>query len=396
MEEKKVNLIEDFVTNDSIYIIDSKDVKRENQSLLDDLVTFEKVQSSVVQKNTEEGNHNEEHRNDCWVGRETSNTRISNDFIELSDSDGGSGRYQGNTDIKEEEEEEKHCLDDFYVETEFEINNTDEDCDNSDDGGKIEDFSCNIKEEKRGGDFSEEDDKILSHNEDDEGKNEGEGTFETKIEVEYHGVQNEDMTGKENLFKCNVCPKQYQTKESLLYHKKYTHRKFKCDKCDYETVDNSNLKKHSKIHDKSKYFKCKFCAYIAAELKCLNCHILTKHKSENKGENKIKITNKIYQCPKCPHSTVIKTSHDQHIKVCLNLKNVQWYKCEFCPYKNVTKNYTERHMKTHKKIQDFKCLFCKYQSITKQGVDSHMLSKHPHLLNESNTNLITVNTKMHI
>ncbi|CAH0549853.1 unnamed protein product [Brassicogethes aeneus] len=195
----------------------------------------------------------------------------------------------------------------------FEINNSVEDCDNSDDGGKSEDSSCNTKEEERGDDFSEKDDKNLSHNEDEE-EDEGEGTFETKIEVEYHGVQNDDMTGKKKSFKCNVCPKQYQTKESLFYHKKYTHRKdglekFKCGKCDYKTMDNSNLKKHLKIHDKSKYFKYHFCEYIAAELKCLDSHLLNKHKSEIK-ENKIKIASKIYQCPKCKLLTVIKSNHD--------------------------------------------------------------------------------------
>ncbi|CAH0549835.1 unnamed protein product [Brassicogethes aeneus] len=65
------------------------------------------------------------------------------------------------------------------------INDSDEEATNYDDQRK--DFSCNIKEE-RDSDFSE-DDKNSSHNGDNEEKYEDEAMFETKIEVEYNGVQ---------------------------------------------------------------------------------------------------------------------------------------------------------------------------------------------------------------
>ncbi|CAH0549496.1 unnamed protein product [Brassicogethes aeneus] len=59
---------------------------------------------------------------------------------------------------------------------------------NSDHEDGMEDFSWDIKEEVLDIDFSDEDDKTTSLNGDEE-KDEDEEMFETKIEVEYHGVE---------------------------------------------------------------------------------------------------------------------------------------------------------------------------------------------------------------
>ncbi|CAH0549304.1 unnamed protein product [Brassicogethes aeneus] len=212
--------------------------------------------------------------------------------------------------------------------------------------------SGKIKEEERDSDFSEE------------------GTFETKIEVKYHGVECDDVSGKKKLFQCDVCPKKYQTKMGLFNHKKYFHGKdeleeFKCDKCDYVTVRKSTIKIHLKIHDKQSYFKCDYCQYKAAKLLTLHAHILSKHKLENEGEKKIKITSKIHECPKCSYSTLHKAHYDNHIKICLKLKNAESYKC----------------------------FFCQYKSNHKTNLDNHTLTKHSDMLNESNRNIIT--SKIH-
>ncbi|CAH0549300.1 unnamed protein product [Brassicogethes aeneus] len=195
-------------------------------------------------------------------------------------------------------------------------------------------------------------------------------------------------------FECKVCPKTYQTRMGLFYHKKYVHKKheleeFKCSKCDFVTVRKGILNKHVKIHDKSNYLKCQFCQYMAAELKGLNAHILSKHKLENKGENEIKITGKVYECTKCSYSTLHKAHYDNHLRVCLKLKNVKCYECHLCLYKTIHKSHLTTHIKSHNEIKKLKCLFCLYESNAKQNLDQHILTRHSDMLNESNRNIIT-------
>ncbi|CAH0560352.1 unnamed protein product [Brassicogethes aeneus] len=254
---------------------------------------------------------------------------------------------------------------------------------NSDHGGESEDYSCNIKE-GRDSDCSEGDDK----------KGIDEAMFETKIEVKYHGVQYDEISDKEKFYKCEICPKKYQTQMRLFNHKQYFHNKlkqeiFKCNKCDYASIKKGNFKIHSKIHDKKNYLKCQFCEYVAARLYSLNAHMLSNHKFENN----IKISSKIYQCTKCSYSTVIKTNYETHIKVCLKLENVKWYDCKICPYKTIHKSHLITHTKTHSKIKELECLFCQFQSNRKQNLDNHILVKHSDLLNESNKTMIT--SKIH-
>ncbi|CAH0549874.1 unnamed protein product [Brassicogethes aeneus] len=285
-----------------------------------------------------------------------------------------------------------------------------------DDGDDREDFSCNIKKEEWGSDFYEEDDKNSSHNEE---KDEDEAMFETKSMVEYHGDEYYDESGTNNevlneivlpkeekeshkeqkLLECDICLRKYQTKEGLYQHKKYVHEieeqeQFKCEKCEYQSSRKCHLNDHLKIHDKTNYLKCQFCKYMAARLRTLNAHILSKHKIEsNEGEHKVKITSKIHTCPKCSYSTVFKTSYDNHVKVCLKLKNVKCYECEICHFRTIHKRSLNSHKKTHNKIKQLTCLFCPHKSNEKRNLDNHILTKHPDLLNESNKNVIT--SKIH-
>ncbi|CAH0549829.1 unnamed protein product [Brassicogethes aeneus] len=293
--------------------------------------------------------------------------------------------------IKQEIKEELDD-DEALLEKGSEIKESDED--NSDHGDEIDPFFWNIKEEGRYSDFSEND-KNLSGNEE---KDEDEATFEKKIKVEYDGVQFDYTSGKEKLFKCDLCPKKYQTKKDLLEHKKYFHLKneqeqFKCGKCDYLTVRKGCFNRHLKIHEKKNKLKCPFCQFLSAELRRLNAHIFSKHKLENEEREKIKILSKIHECSKCSYSTVYKTAYDNHIKVCLKLENVKWYKCQTCDYKTIHKRNLDSHIKTHNKIKELKCLFCKYCCHKKIDLDNHILRIHPDSLNEPNR--INITSKIH-
>ncbi|CAH0556818.1 unnamed protein product [Brassicogethes aeneus] len=310
------------------------------------------------------------------------------------------------------------------------INDGDEECDDSDHGDESENFLYNIKEEGDNSESSVEDNKNYLYIK-DEGKDENEAMFETKIEVKYHGVEYNDISavksgadsevvnknilakivlpkesheeqylkprgkvGEQHFFKCDNCPKEYQTKTDLLRHKKYVHikdglEKFKCNSCDYMTVKKSDFNSHSKIHDKEKYLKCHFCEYVSPHKRNLNAHILKNHQFENK----IKITNKIFQCTKCLYSTVYKSHYDNHILVCLKLKDEKFYECHICNYRTILKRNLTGHIKTHSKIKELKCIFCQYQCNKKSTLDNHILFKHSDMLNESNKYIIT--SKIH-
>ncbi|CAH0549832.1 unnamed protein product [Brassicogethes aeneus] len=290
--------------------------------------------------------------------------------------------------IKQEMKEELDD-DEALLEKGSEIKESDED--NSDHGDEMDRFFCNIKEEGRDGYFSEEDDKNLS---DSEEKDEDEAMFETKIEVEYHGVQYDDQSGKEKLFKCDLCPKKYDSKRGVSQHKKFFHFKdeqeqFKCDQCDYVTVRKGIFKRHLKVHEKNNNLKCQFCEFKALELWSLNAHLLSKHKLEKEEREKIKQISKIYECSKCLYLTIKKSQYDGHIKFCLKLENVKWHKCDICHYQSIRKRLLEIHMKIHNKIKEFKCFFCLFSCHKKNEVDNHILRKHPDFLNEFNISIIT-------
>ncbi|CAH0549245.1 unnamed protein product [Brassicogethes aeneus] len=65
------------------------------------------------------------------------------------------------------------------------------------------------------------------------------------------------------LLKCDICSKEYQTKERLFRHRKYLHKlseqqQFKCSKFNYKTLIKQKCLRHVKIHDKKKPLKMPF------------------------------------------------------------------------------------------------------------------------------------------
>ena len=56
-------------------------------------------------------------------------------------------------------------------------------------------------------------------------------------------------------FKCSICPdgRFFKTKDVLRKHMVFHYKpKFACSHCDYKAYTTSDLKKHKKLHDKSK------------------------------------------------------------------------------------------------------------------------------------------------
>lgn len=105
---------------------------------------------------------------------------------------------------------------------------------------------------------------------------------------------------------CDLCPKFYFTKSTMIQHMIHAHRKkrFACNACDYKAATNPLLKKHKLTH--------------AAKVECLFCKkLVTSGKS---------------------HKTVHKAK--EMCSICCRM----FSKCSM-----------KRHMKTHNRIQYKKC-----------------------------------------
>ena len=80
---------------------------------------------------------------------------------------------------------------------------------------------------------------------------------------------------------------------------------FTCDKCSYETKEESNIKRHIKtVHDKIKECKCDKCDYVCSRNNTLKIHINTVH-------DKIRD----FKCNKCGHEEKIELEGIQNFFV---------------------------------------------------------------------------------
>ncbi|CAH0563523.1 unnamed protein product [Brassicogethes aeneus] len=298
------------------------DVEKENQSLLD---TFEKVQSFVEQEIIE-GNNNGECRKDCFVNV-------------------------------------KHNL-------RSKINDSDEESDDSDPGDESEKTSCNIKKEIRDSDFSEEDYTNSSHYED-------EVMFETKIEVEYHGVEygNKDKSGDANEFikKENIENTSPSRKSEIIKGDKSNGVKNRCPQCLKEFTRKANLKHHLKSQHgdplQRKKYKCPQCPKAYTEARYLKKHV---------SRCNIKYNGFEHTCPHCPKVYINKHQFKQHVESQHgDPSHRKKYKCPQCDVMFSSIFSKSRHVQIqHSLCAKYSCLHCPKAFTRSEHLKSHVRIKH--------------------
>ena len=99
---------------------------------------------------------------------------------------------------------------------------------------------------------------------------------------------------KYEVFRCNKCDFDTSEKENLKRHVETVHegiKTFNCTLCDYEFSKQVYLKTHiESVHEGIKPFKCHICQYETASKYFLKRHITLVHKSKNTENNENKKT----------------------------------------------------------------------------------------------------------
>lgn len=116
---------------------------------------------------------------------------------------------------------------------------------------------------------------------------------------------NESHKNEDTKFQCEICKKEFTSKNYLLTHKG-THTKgrpYQCRKCRKGFVHKSNLINHKKrIHPNDKIFKCEYCPKELSSKAAL-----TTHRMIHTGERPFK-------CDRCPKGFITKAQLLSHIK----------------------------------------------------------------------------------
>ncbi|KAF2897635.1 hypothetical protein ILUMI_08547 [Ignelater luminosus] len=132
---------------------------------------------------------------------------------------------------------------------------------------------------------------------------------------------------------------------------------FKCDKCDFNTKQESSLEKHMLIHSNERPFVCEVC----------NCGFkqrygLKRHMRIHTGETP-------YKCKECDSSFKQNEALKRHMRIHTGEKP---FKCPHCDYSATQKKNLELHEKSHGGEKLFKCKECHFTTLVSSRLTAHM------------------------
>jgi hypothetical protein len=241
-------------------------------------------------------------------------------------------------------------------------------------------------------------------------------------EEEVTDVNSGEEDEEENELKCEICYKEFGTKDSLNQHLRNVHgekkqcpvcskfysagyvnihmeshelkkhsKAFKCQICSRKFIFSSYLNRHMKIHQQP--FECDRCGktfpqknflkdHLQAHLKvlvdpeALKCQIcnrtfmseiwMNQHKRKAHGDGKFQ-----FDCRKCPFtckSSKILEAHRRKIHLGLF--------CEACDKTLFSKQLFDSHMKAHKFANGLKCKLCSSEFKSFLGFTFHLRKAH--------------------
>lgn len=145
-------------------------------------------------------------------------------------------------------------------------------------------------------------------------------------------MQRHSMAGCE----CHVCGRRYKDQYILKMHIKMRHMApevlFQCNLCSKMFTRKAHLKRHLRIHNPDKPYKCPHCDYRGCERSDITKHVLIHVQPQ-------------HTCDVCGKSF-------RHIK------------------------NKELHLKRHRGQRDYKCVFCEFYGYTYTDIRKHQERKH--------------------
>ena len=132
---------------------------------------------------------------------------------------------------------------------------------------------------------------------------------------------------------------------------------FDCDKCNFKTNSNRNLRIHKRTTHDSIQTKCNQCSQVVNSNQNLLIHIKQTHG--------IKLL-----CDKCAFKTKSPMIMRQH-KRRLHMPQI---KCDECPMEFKTKTEVTTHKTNHK--TGFKCEHCEFHAISRRAINTHINKDH--------------------
>lgn len=179
---------------------------------------------------------------------------------------------------------------------------------------------------------------------------------------------------------CDLCPQSFQVKFRIVKHMKRIHlnlRPFQCRICDHKSFTKDLHNCHMQVHGKK--IECKICHKFVTNLK--------RH-SRNHDKEECKICKKIY--PKDRLKNHIKTHGKNGSFICKKCGSRQLSRhlllkhysknhptkryCDLCPLTFEQRGRLTSHMnQTHLKLRPFKCELCEHKSYSQANLRAHML-----------------------
>ncbi|XP_071177356.1 zinc finger protein 493-like [Mytilus edulis] len=214
---------------------------------------------------------------------------------------------------------------------------------------------------------------------------------------------------------CEICKKNYKSKQILQKHIKAVHsetRDYVCDLCGKSFSRSDGLKQHLKTHstDDSVKVECSLCGKLLSSRTALSVHMRIHQDAEpyicevcgksfrqqsNLRSHKLVHTDEAnYNCDKCPKKlkslALWKTHMRAHaVKEGLNDETIlakfgKFYTCELCQKKVATATQYKQHMRSHSNERPYCCDICSKYFKERSKLKRHLHNVHSERMYETN------------
>ena len=181
---------------------------------------------------------------------------------------------------------------------------------------------------------------------------------------------------------CNVCLKQFESKQHLEDHITTAHtlpdfrKRLRCVICNIyfkrKNKDKSTLMKHMKSEHNVGY-KCAICQIKLPSRVTLNQHKNQEHNCTTRSNSVAKIK---HLCPKCGKEFIHKRKYEYHVSK-ISCNHSKGRKCPICGEKFESMSLKIYHISTkHMDVKLYDCSECSSGFITQQGLKRHISSVH--------------------